>query len=77
VLGLKFSKLRVVGSTGSPAGDGLFKWVADNVEGAGGQPVKFVSTSGGTDLNGSFYGGKGPYTQYFYTDISQGLFQLV
>ena len=39
------------------AGDGLFKWVAENVQGAGGRRVQFVSTSGGTDLNGSFFGG--------------------
>mmetsp|Transcript_33874 Transcript_33874/g.54676 ORF Transcript_33874/g.54676 Transcript_33874/m.54676 type:complete len:450 (+) Transcript_33874:204-1553(+) len=56
-LGLNFDKLRIVASTGSPAGENVFSWVSENVIGKDGKAPQFVSTSGGTDLNGSFFGG--------------------
>ena len=54
--GLSFENLRILASTGSPSAGNLFQWVSENVVGKAGPP-QFVSTSGGTDLNGSFVGG--------------------
>lgn len=47
------SGLRVLGSTGAPLGARSYFWVHDNV----GAHVQLCSTSGGTDVVGSFMGG--------------------
>ena len=47
------SKLKAIGSTGSPLSPEGFKWVYDNVK----KDVWLVSTSGGTDICSGFLGG--------------------
>lgn len=47
------SKLRGIGSTGSPLTEDGFKWVYENVK----KDLRLVSTSGGTDVCTSFVGG--------------------
>jgi len=51
--GRDLSKLRAVGSTGSPLSPESFRWVYDHV----GQDTWLFSTSGGTDLCTAFVGG--------------------
>ena len=51
--GRDLSKLRAVGSTGSPLSPDAFRWVYDHV----GEDTWLFSTSGGTDLCTAFVGG--------------------
>ena len=51
--GRELSRLRSVGSTGSPLSPDGFRWVYDNV----GEDIWLFSTSGGTDVCSAFVGG--------------------
>lgn len=51
------SRLRAVGSTGSPLSDEAFQWIWDHLPRPDGQPMWINIISGGTDLAGAFIGG--------------------
>ena len=65
--------VRVIGSTGSPASGNIFQWVYNEVRADG--DVHFVSTSGGTDLNGSFVGGN-PWLPVYEDELQSPLLGL-
>jgi acetoacetyl-CoA synthetase len=62
---LDLSRLRVIGSTGAPLPAGCYTWVRDHV----GPWVQLASTSGGTDVVGSF-AGSAPTTPVWAGEIS-------
>jgi acetoacetyl-CoA synthetase len=51
------SRLRAVGSTGSPLADEAYQWIWDHLPKPGGQPIWIDCISGGTDFAGAFLGG--------------------
>ena len=51
------SKLRAIGSTGSPLSVESYQWVYDQMPRADGKPIWLTPISGGTDFAGAFVGG--------------------
>ena len=51
------SRLRAVGSTGSPLSDDCYDWIWQHMPQRGGQPIWLNPISGGTDFAGAFVGG--------------------
>ncbi|MDP3613753.1 MAG: AMP-binding protein, partial [Rubrivivax sp.] len=51
------SKLRAIGSTGSPLSDECYQWIWDRLPKVGGQDIWLNPISGGTDFAGAFVGG--------------------
>ncbi|MCU0970079.1 MAG: acetoacetate--CoA ligase [Rubrivivax sp.] len=51
------SRLRAVGSTGSPLSVDGYRWIRDRLPRVGGDPIWIASISGGTDFAGAFVGG--------------------
>ncbi len=48
------SRLRTVGSTGSPLSDECYQWIWDHLPQPGGEPIWINPISGGTDFAGAF-----------------------
>lgn len=51
------SRLRAIGSTGSPLSDDAYQWIWDHLPQPGGQPIWLTPISGGTDFAGAFIAG--------------------
>ena len=51
------SRLRYIGSTGSPLSDECYDWIWDRLPRIDGQPIWINPISGGTDFAGAFVGG--------------------
>ncbi|MBK6865324.1 MAG: acetoacetate--CoA ligase [Ideonella sp.] len=51
------SRLRAIGSTGSPLSDECYDWIWSHLPNVDGQPIWLVPISGGTDFAGAFLGG--------------------
>ncbi len=51
------SRLRAIGSTGSPLSDDCHDWIWQQMPRPGGRPIWLNSLSGGTDFAGAFVGG--------------------
>lgn len=50
------SRVRAIGSTGSPLSDDAYRWIWDRLPRVDGEPVWINAISGGTDLAGAFVG---------------------
>ena len=55
--GVDLSRLRALGSTGSPLAIESYRWVREHVPTAAGRPIWLTSVAGGTDFAGSFLAG--------------------
>jgi acetoacetyl-CoA synthetase len=51
------SRLRAIGSTGSPLASDCYRWVYDRLPQVGGEKIWLTSLSGGTDFAGAFIAG--------------------
>ncbi|HEY0819868.1 MAG TPA: acetoacetate--CoA ligase, partial [Rhizobacter sp.] len=51
------SRLRAIGSTGSPLASDCYRWVYDRLPEVGGEKIWLTSLSGGTDFAGAFIAG--------------------
>ncbi len=51
------SRLRSIGSTGSPLSDECYQWIWDHLPQPGGEPIWINPISGGTDFAGAFVAG--------------------
>ena len=51
------SRLRAIGSTGSPLAIDAYEWIHAHVPGHGGEPIWLTPISGGTDFAGAFVAG--------------------
>ncbi len=53
----ELSRLRAIGSTGSPLSDECYQWIWDHCPQVDGQPIWLDTISGGTDFAGAFVAG--------------------
>ncbi len=51
------SRLRAIGSTGSPLSADAYRWIGERLPQAGGKPIWIATISGGTDFAGAFVAG--------------------